>query len=237
MNRKLAIKLSIDLGLTASMLAAFAYHLTGPAAHEWIGLAMFALLTAHNGLNWRWYRNIGWTGAGIRGRLSLAVTLALLAATIALLISSLMVSREIFTFIRADRGFLMRQIHSLAAYWILVLMSVHTGLHWNLITAVTRQLIRVGGLSRLRRVLVRLAGAAVMAGGLWASFDRGLGSKLLMRHSFDYWEGGAAGFFLTYLLIMGLYIGLTHYSLLLFKDNQTVNQRNQPWKAGEQSWL
>lgn len=233
MNRKLAIKFFIDLGLTASMLAAFAYHLTGPAAHEWAGLTMFALLTAHNGLNWRWYRNIGRTGAGIHGRLSLIVTIALLVAAAALLISSLIVSRELFSFIRAGNGFLMRQVHTLAAYWILVLMSVHAGLQWAMIVAVMRHLMGAGGYSRLRAVLVRLAGVAVMAGGLWASFDRGLGYKLLMRHSFDYWEGSAAGFFFTYLLIMGFYVGLTHYSLLMFKRHQAANRRNQPWGAGE----
>lgn len=238
MNRKLSIKLIVDLGLTASMLTAFAYHLTGPAAHEWVGLAMFALLMVHNGLNWRWYRNIGRVGAGIQNRLGLAVTVALLAVTVVLLISSLMVSRQIFGFIRPDNGFLMRQIHALAAYWLLVLMSVHAGLHWNLLMAVMRQSLPVSGPSRLRASVARLAGAAIMAGGLWASFDRGLGAKLLMRHSFDYWAGSAAGFFFTYLLIMGLYIGLTHYSLMLFKHLQAANQRNQTWKPGDKKpWL
>lgn len=233
MNRKLIIKLFIDLGLTASMLAAFAYHLTGPAAHEWTGLTMFALLTAHNGLNWHWYRNIGRTGAGIHGRLSSIVNMALLVAAAVLLISSLIVSRELFNVIRVGNGFLMRQIHTLVAYWILVLVSVHIGLQWTMIMAVTRQMMGAGGPSRLSAVLVRLTGAAVMAGGLWASFDRGLGDKLSMRHSFDYWEGSAAGFFFTYLLIMGFYIGLTHYSLMMFKRHQAANRRNQPWGAGE----
>lgn len=232
MNRKLTIKLIIDLGLTASMLAAFAYQLSGPAAHEWIGLTMFALLMAHNGLNWHWYRNMGRVGAGIQSRLSLAVTLVLLAVTAALLISSLMVSKEIFGFIRVGNGFLMRQIHTLAAYWVLVLMSVHIGLHWILIMSVVRRMSRCSGPSRLWSALVRLAGAAVMAGGLWASIDRGLGSKLLMRHSFDYWAGSAAGFFITYLLIMGLYIGLTYYSLLLLKHCQSAKRNNQSWKPG-----
>lgn len=236
MNRKLAIKLIVDLGLTVSMLVAFAYHLTGPTAHEWIGLTMFALLTAHNGLNWRWYRNIGRTGAGLNARLSLAMTLAILTVTVVLLISSLMVSREIFNSIRANNGFLMRQIHTLAAYWILVLMSVHVGLHWNLIMSVVRRLFRVSGSCRLRSTLVRLAGAAVLAGGFWASIDRGLASKLLMRHSFDYWAGSAAGFFITYLLIMGLYIGLTHYSLLLFQHRRSANQKNNPGSRAIKSW-
>lgn len=230
MNPKLTIKLLTDLGLTVSVLAAFAYHLTGPAAHEWVGLAMFVLLLVHNGLNWRWYRTMGRVGAGLHSRLSLAVTLVLLTVAVTLLITSLLVSREIFSFIQVNNGFLLRQIHTLAAYWILVLMSVHVGLHWPLIMAVMGQLFPAGRLGRRRAALARLAGASAMLGGLWACLDRGLGAKLLMRHSFDYWAGSAAGFFTTYLLIMALFIGLTHYSLLFYKRRQARRERNQLWR-------
>jgi hypothetical protein len=178
---------------------------------------MFALLLAHNGLNWRWYRNIGRKGTGIRYRLGLAVTMALLAVAVTLLVSSLIVSRELFGFIRISDGFLMRRIHTLAAYWVLVLVSVHAGLHWNLVMAFMGRLFKISGPSRLRAFIVRLAGGLVMAGGLIASFVRGLGSKLSMGHSFDFWEGSGAGFFMAYLSIMGFYIGLAHYSLFFFR--------------------
>ncbi len=212
MSRKLTIKLLIDLGLTASLMAALAYHLTGGPAHEVIGLAMFILLIAHNVLNWRWYKNLGARPSGPRQFLGLTVTLVLLAVTVALLISSIIVSRVVFDFALVENGFLMRQIHTLAAYWVLVLMSIHVGLHWTMIMKVTGKIFNLG-FSRLRAAVVRLAGLAVMVGGVQCSFDRGLGSKLLMRHSFDFWEGSPAGFFISYIMIMGLYIGLTHYSL------------------------
>ncbi|UQZ90556.1 hypothetical protein C4J81_15615 [Deltaproteobacteria bacterium Smac51] len=217
MNRKLAIKLMIDLGLTVSMILAFAYHLTGAAAHEFIGLAMFLILLAHNGLNWRWYKNLGRSGGGPERRLGQAVTLLLMAVTVALMVSSVLASRVLFDFIRVDNGFLVRQIHTLAAYWILVLMSVHVGFHWRLVMAALGQAFMPGKPGLPRSSLARLSALAVMAGGVWASFDQGVGYKLLMRHSFSYWDGGLARFFITYLLIMGLYTGLTHYSLDIFR--------------------
>lgn len=213
MTRKLAVKLMIDLGLTVSMFLAFAYHLTGPVAHEFIGLVMFLLLLAHNSLNWRWYKNLGRPGGGLERRLTQAVTLVLLAVTVALLVSSILASRVLFDFVRVGNGFLVRQIHALVAYWILVLMSVHLGLHWPLVMAALRQALKLNKTGLWRSALMKLSALTVMGFGVWASFDRGLGSKLLMRHSFDYWDGGPAGFFITYLLIMGLYVGLIHYSL------------------------
>ena len=223
----MAVKLLIDLGLTIAMLLAFAYRLTGNTAHELIGLTMFILLIVHNALNWRWYKNIG-RGGGLKRKLGAAVTLTLLVVAMALLISSVAASQTLFDFIRFSDGLLERQIHTLAAYWILVLMSVHIGFHWGLIKGVIGQALKLPQPGRLRPWLARLSGLSVMAGGVWASFDRELGSKLLMRHSFDYWEGGSSGFFITYLLIMGLYAGLTHFFLKVL-DSLTPKQAWTAW--------
>ena len=227
MNPKLRMKLLTDLGLTFSMLLAFAYHLTGSAAHEVAGLVMFTLLAVHNVLNRRWYGSLAKPGGPPGRRTGRAVTLILLAVTLVLLVSSVLVSRFLFDFIRVDDGFLMRRIHTLAAYWVLVAMSVHVGFHWPMIMSA----LGLKGCGRLPAAALRLAALGVMAGGVYFSFERGLGAKLLMKHSFDYWEGSAAGFFTAYLLIMGLYAALTHYILKMFSRAG----RNLFWPAGQKS--
>ena len=50
----LKIKIAVDAAMSVSMLLLMAYGLVGEAAHEWIGMGMFALSVAHHILNHRW---------------------------------------------------------------------------------------------------------------------------------------------------------------------------------------
>lgn len=47
----LKIKIAVDAAMSVSLLLLMAYGLVGEAAHEWIGMGMFALFVAHHVLN------------------------------------------------------------------------------------------------------------------------------------------------------------------------------------------
>lgn len=48
MKPTLKIKIAVDAAMSVSMLLLMAYGLVGEAAHEWIGMGMFALFVAHH---------------------------------------------------------------------------------------------------------------------------------------------------------------------------------------------
>lgn len=54
----LKIKIAVDAAMSVSMLLLMAYGLVGEAAHEWIGMGMFALSVAHHILNHRWIQAV-----------------------------------------------------------------------------------------------------------------------------------------------------------------------------------
>ena len=54
----LKIKIAVDAAMSVSMLLLMAYGLVGEAAHEWIGMGMFALFVAHHVLNRRWIQAV-----------------------------------------------------------------------------------------------------------------------------------------------------------------------------------
>jgi hypothetical protein len=58
MNRKATARLIIDLALAFLLLCAYAYRIIGNAAHEWVGVSVFALFIAHNIINRQWYKTI-----------------------------------------------------------------------------------------------------------------------------------------------------------------------------------
>lgn len=49
------LKRIVDACMTFLLIFLMAYQVTGEALHEWIGMAMTALVIAHQILNRRWY--------------------------------------------------------------------------------------------------------------------------------------------------------------------------------------
>lgn len=60
--KKNSLRRAIDIGMTVLLLLQMAYQVTGEAAHEWLGMAMTALVIVHQILNRRWY------GAMLKGK-------------------------------------------------------------------------------------------------------------------------------------------------------------------------
>jgi hypothetical protein len=215
MPLRLAVKLVIDLAMTVFLLCALAYRIIGDVAHEWIGIAMTALFVAHNAVNWRWYRGIFTGKYGFRHILNTAVNLLLLAMMATFVTSGALLSRTVFAFMGFGGGMQIRLIHTSAAYWGLILIAVHVGTHWEMIMAAIRRIAKITETSRVRTIALRVITVLVVVYGVYASFDRGMGAKLFLGYSFDFWHPGrpAILFFSHNLAIMGIYVCATHYFL------------------------
>lgn len=180
MKPKMMLKMGLDLVMIVLLLCQMAYMLIGEAAHEWMGTAMFVLFLLHHVLNWRWYRNL------VKGKytalriLQTVVDFLVLLAMIGLMVSGIMLSREVFSFlpIRGGMGFA-RILHMLAAYWGFILMSVHLGLHWGMIMGMARKIGRVSP-SRVRTWIVRLFALAVSGFGIYAFLKNNIADYLFV---------------------------------------------------------
>ena len=53
MKAKRKIQIAADLAMPAMLPLLMAYNMIGDAAHEWIGIAMFAMFIFHHALNFR----------------------------------------------------------------------------------------------------------------------------------------------------------------------------------------
>ena len=54
MKPRIIEKVTVDVVMTVLLMLLMAFELIGRAAHEWIGIAMFALFILHHILNRRW---------------------------------------------------------------------------------------------------------------------------------------------------------------------------------------
>jgi hypothetical protein len=212
------LRLGLDFLALGLFMAAMAYWWMDNRAHELIGTGMFALLFLHNVFNRRWYGGISRTRRQARPLVTLVLNLTLLVTMVALLTTSILISQSLFG-ILAIGGPTSRDIHILAAYWALIIVSIHLGLHWSIVMNVVRSLLQINDTRPLRTALLRLASVGVAAGGIYSSLELDIGSRLLLIPTMQFWDFSedAAGFFLRVAAIAGLYIAAGHYGVLLIQ--------------------
>jgi hypothetical protein len=213
------LRIWLDLAMTVLLLCAFAYRITGDIAHEWIGVSVFLLFIAHNIINRKWYKNIFKGAYTIRRIVMTAVNLSIALTVTTLITTGLLHSRTVLSFLHLSGGMALRKMHTTAAYWGLLLIAVHIGLHWGMFINAARNMAGITTKNHTRTIIVRSLAFLLVISGIWWSFDRDMFSKLFQGFSFDYWdeERPALLFFAANLSIMVVYIFLTYYSMKLFE--------------------
>ncbi len=214
-KKLLLLRLVLDGIAVGVLLVAIAYYWLGNLTHELAGTGIFLLVLLHNFFNRRWWGKAKQAPREPRGWFDLSLTLTLLVAMVALLLTSVWISQSVFSFLAPPGGFTATRIHALAAHWVMILVAVHLGVRWTRVMHAARSLFGLADASRIRRVLLRLVAVAIAGFGLQSSFSMEVGTKLAMQMSLEWWdfEASAAGFFLRWISILGLYVFLTHYAL------------------------
>lgn len=230
MNRKTMIKMGIDLIMTVLLLCQMAYMLIGETAHEWMGAAMFLLFILHHILNWRWHRNLAkgrYTGFRI---LQVIVNFLVLVCMIGLMVSGIILSREVFAFLPIEGGMgFARILHMLAAYWGFILMSIHLGLHWGMIMGMVRKMSGIRKASVVRNWVLRGLALLVCGFGIYAFLKHNIADYLFLRSQFVFFdmEQPLVFFFGEYLAMIGLWVCIAYYTARLLQKCSGKKGRSQ----------
>lgn len=211
--------------MTAVLLALMAYEWIGQAAHEWIGIGMFALFVLHHILNGKWSRHL------FRGKytafriIQTLLVLLVLLCMIGSMVSGIILSRYALSFLPISGGqTFARNLHMLSAYWGFILMSLHLGLHWNIMLGMVKPLVKKP--SFVRTWTVRICGAAIAGYGIYAMIKRGIPDYLVLKNQFVFfdYEEPLVLFFLDYIAVMGSFVWGGHY---LSKIVRQIPKRKQ----------
>lgn len=210
-------KIAIDFTATVFLLAAMGFRITGTSLHEIVGVIVFALIIVHNVLNRKWYETLLSGRYGLFRTINTTFNALLIVSMLVLLITGMMISRLLFSFVPNPDGMLVRQLHVLSAYWSLIFVSIHLGLHWKRVLAFTRKMLGNPLPSRIRTYSLRLVAFLVFIFGVKVFFDREIWAKLTMYYSFGFWDSGepAILFFAAYLSLMAACVVLGHYGMKL----------------------
>lgn len=179
MKSKTIIKRVVDVALTITLLLLMAFQVTEQLAHEWLGVTMFALTIVHRLLNRKYY------AALFKGRyhalrvFQLIVNTLLLLSFVCTALSGMMMSRFATPFMNGILpSSIVRQGHLALSHWSFVLMGLHLGLHFGIIT------------SRVKNRTVRIVLAVVMTGvsvyGFYLFFSSDILNYMLFKNPFAF---------------------------------------------------
>ena len=212
MKRKQVLKIIVDILMTFVLLLLMARSLVGDAAHEWLGIGMFALFVAHHILNSKWSRSL------FRGNytpfrvLQTELVVLVLISMIGSMVSGIVISRYDLTFLPISGGSAWaRTLHMLCAYWGFVFMSLHLGLHWSVVMGMAKRLTTKP--SRIRAWILRAVAILIAGYGIFAFHRRNIGEYMMLRSMFVFFDFSEPLilFLLDYLAVMGLFVCIGHY--------------------------
>ena len=141
-------KLWLDIIIFAAFLVTMDPRSSGIAIHEWLSLAMLAALTLHLLLSWDWIINISQRFMGKLGtqnRINYILNWLLFIDGTLLIVSGVMISEVAMPFlgIRLPEGFAWRRLHDMSANLGLLMLGLHTALHWSwIVNTFSRYLVQ-----------------------------------------------------------------------------------------------
>jgi hypothetical protein len=134
------VNLYLDIALFMAFLLADAPHGTGIPVHEWLSIALIAVLIVHLLLHWTWIVNTvkRFVGNGMgRNRVNFVLNALLFVDVVVIMFSGIMISRAALPAlgIAVPAGFAWRRLHDQSATLGILLLALHVALHWRWIVA------------------------------------------------------------------------------------------------------
>ena len=216
-TQRLRMPIDITMTLLSIILMGGNYFFPADIVHEILGVALLLLWAVHIALNRRWF------GAMFKGKynpyraMQTVVNCGILICTIFLMISGIILSNHVFTFlnIQAGLGFA-RVAHLLASHWYYLFMSLHIGLHVSMIANKIAQKKDAASESSNQeskpqssacKIIFRIVLALACAYGLYAFIIRGVWKYLFLRQQFFFFdlERGYVLFAVDYISIIILF--------------------------------
>lgn len=212
MNRKIILKIVVDIGMTVMLLLLMTYERIGAAVHEWLGMAMLVLFIIHHFLNRKW------SGYIFKGRYTLfriwqtILVVGILLTMAGSMYSGVVLSEYALSFlpIKGGRAFA-REVHMISAYWGFVLMSLHLGLHWGMMMGIAKRFVKE--LPAIGRWLLRGIAVFIAGYGAYAFIQRDIWRYMLLINHFAFFdfEEPLIFFLADYIAVMVLFVWVNYY--------------------------
>ncbi|WP_173475058.1 DUF4405 domain-containing protein [Fibrobacter succinogenes] len=197
------IRMPLDIAMTVATLVLMGgnYFFESTAVHEILGVVLLVLWAVHITLNRRFFLSLFKGRYNVFRILQAVVNCGILLCAIFLMVSGIMLSNHVFSWLGIESGAsFARNTHMLASHWYLIFVSLHIGLHLSLF---------------IRGKVATGITFALAAYGIYAFIARGLWKYLTLQQPFFFLdlERGYLLFTLDYIAIMALFAVAMHLAM------------------------
>lgn len=213
------IKIIIDITMYILFIILMGHHITETLIHEILGTILFVIFIIHNILNIKFYKTIGKGKYTKKRTIQLIIDLLLLLSMIGMIISSINISTEVFRFLKIPTKIWGRKLHMLSTSWGFVLMSIHVGLHLNVLINKINKKMK----DNMFEYVYYLFLIIIALYGIYSFIKLKLISDMFLLNSFKYYNLNESPIIL-YLNVLScsLFIGLTINFINSFKRKKEV---------------
>ncbi|MFK4771429.1 MULTISPECIES: DUF4405 domain-containing protein [Rhizobium/Agrobacterium group] len=216
-------RLLLPAGMLALLLLSLAYWWLENLPHEIFGTALLVLL------GWHLVVNRYWFGKLLRGRYDarriavVALHAILIVNMLILLFTSVVISKSLFAALPIPDSIYLREVHWFSAYWVLLFVGAHLGLHWTRVMALSRSVLRLSSMNPTRTAALRFATLVLAGFGVWSFSVLDVWGKLTFTYSLDVWNfrTSVTPFFGHWTGVVALIAIATHYSMLFWRGRSS----------------
>ena len=210
--------------MMALLLLSLAYWWLENLPHELFGMAIFGLLAWHLAVNRLWFKNLLRGQYDARRMAIVMLHMFLVLNMLVLLATSIVISKTIFAALPIPDNIYLRDVLWFAAYWVMVIVGIHLGLHWTRVMALMRSALKLSQQNASLTVILRLTCALLAGLSVWSFEILDIWSKLTFTYSLDVWnfKTSVTPFFGHWACVVALPAILTHYSMTFWRKRQGI---------------
>lgn len=200
------------------------YHITGNKLHEILGIITFILFIIHHLLNIKWYKALSKGKYNTHRIFSTIIDFLLLIDMMAIMVSTIMISSTVFSFLNIKTTMLARTMHLSSTSWGLVLISIHLGLHLQIAFDKLKKKIKQTPFEYTIYLLILI----LLIYGIYAWIKNNLLNDLLLITKFKFLDYNQSPifFYIEYLSIIFLIIIITYIiEKIMKKKKQSLSKK------------
>lgn len=222
MNKK--FRIILDVIMTCLFIILMGYYVTDNAVHEILGTIIFLLFIIHNILNIKWYKLIFKGKHNFQRIVHIIINLLLFIVMLGMMISGMMISSNVFTFLNISTTMFGRKLHMISTSWGFVLMAIHVGFH---ITGVMNK-INVKIKKSIFEYVYYFILMLLSGFGIYSFIDVKLWEDMFLINEFKFfdYEQSALLFYLKYVSILIVISLVVYISLCLIKKLKNPKKKS-----------
>ena len=219
------IRIILDILMYVIFIILMGHHITGDLIHEILGVTLFILFIIHNILNIKFYKKLFKGKYNLKRIFLTLVDIMLLICMIGMIISGIMISNKVFSFLNIKTSSLGLKLHMLSTSWGFIIMSIHLGLHLNVLINKVNSKMKDSTFEYIYYLVLIL----IMVYGIYSFIELNFISDMFLLNPFKAYDFDESPIvFYIHTISSSLFISL----LICLINKININKKGE-WKASE----